>query len=116
MSYCDGDNTLDGHKVADWIEERAEVPLDPSLARRLYEWRRVGRAPLVSVDRILTARGFHVTELPDEFWIADPRHCEICGTDIGLHNLNATTCDEHKPRSLRARAPQRVQIAASAAA
>lgn len=92
MSYAEGDNLLDGPKLAEWIEARCEDP-SPNLERRLWAWSHGETAGLATVDHYLvTELGLHPNDLPDDLWIPAHRFCLRCGEDIGLRKENARLC------------------------
>lgn len=64
----------DGPAVAEWFIRHGLVDGEPksALARRVYAWSRGERPSLACVDRWLTLKGYHLSELPDEVWLRDP--------------------------------------------
>lgn len=64
----------DGPKLAAWFIARGLVDGEgkSALARRVYAWQHGERPSLGCVDRWLTAKGYHLSELPDELWLRDP--------------------------------------------
>lgn len=70
---------VDGPKFVAWLEEHgleSKLSLGEGLARRMRDWQSGGVASVDAVDRVLVAMGFHLSELPDDFWVPHPRSAE----------------------------------------
>lgn len=91
----------DGPRVSAWISQNLAVDSkrDETTARRVYEWKSGGTAQFWCVDRVMGRYGRHVSELPDEVWLAErpprkphkkrkvapppkPKFCLCCGEVI----------------------------------
>jgi hypothetical protein len=57
----------DGPKVAAWVDEHTSF-LSKSSVRAVYRWRNGAVADFFALDRLLTAAGFHVSDLPADVW------------------------------------------------
>ncbi len=66
----------DGPALYRWLEVRGELDRARFVGQRaILRWERGGQAKFEAVDRVLTALGRHVSELPDDIWREyDPWH------------------------------------------
>lgn len=83
MNYWTGGRWLNGPKLVAWLEERVGEPPEgpnegrlaavcrrhPALTKRLYEWRRGGRADIYFLDAYLAPEGLHPGQIPDDVWL-----------------------------------------------
>lgn len=66
---------LNGPGFVRWLEEHCNVSqLEDNRQRTLRHYRAGAQASLASADRILTALGRHLNELPDELWDSNRRN------------------------------------------
>jgi len=77
----------DGPRLVRWLVEASGFAdsLTESEKRRVYDWRRGAVAGFYVVDKMLTRRGIHPSELPEDLWLGSarrPKCCEECGGKI----------------------------------
>lgn len=67
---------LDGPGLVTWLSERLDMEglcvSHPTIARRIREWSRRGKASVYCVDRALVELGHHLSEVPEDLYIAVP--------------------------------------------
>lgn len=67
---------IDGPKLVAWLKLRGfqARPHFVKYAHRIEHWQKGGRANVYTVDDLLTRLGYHLSELPEDFWTAPPRY------------------------------------------
>ena len=64
---------LDGPKFVNWLERADDFSGEPhgtAIKRRVTEWRAGAPVSIWSADHLLTRIGLHLSQVPDELWIA----------------------------------------------
>jgi hypothetical protein len=78
-------NWIDGSRLVDWLQERGAQLTRPALGgheRAIRHWREGKACSVYQADRVLTRLGFHLHELPDDFWLDGPPHLESYSAQV----------------------------------